>query len=94
MVWDADIENRLLDTVEEREGGMIGESSIVTHKLPYVKWIVSDNLLSHTGNPKLTLCDNLNGWDGEAIEREIKEGGDIYIPVADSCWCIAEITIL
>ena len=30
------------------------------------------------------LCDNLG--DG----REVQGGGDICIPVADSCWCMAE----
>ena len=34
---DADIKDRLLDTVREGEGGMIWESSIETHALPYVK---------------------------------------------------------
>ena len=31
------------------------------------------------------LCDNLEGWDGEGGEREVQEGGDIGIPMADSC---------
>ena len=31
------------------------------------------------------LCDNLEGWDGEGDGREVQEGGDICIPVADSC---------
>ena len=22
--------------------------------------------------------------------REVHEGGDIYVPMADSCWCVAE----
>ena len=30
---------------------------------------------------KQGLCINLEGWD----EREIKKGGDIRIPMADSC---------
>ena len=31
------------------------------------------------------LCDNLEGWDGVGDGREAQEGGDIRIPVADSC---------
>ena len=31
------------------------------------------------------LCINLEGWDGEGNGREVQEGGDIYIPMADSC---------
>ena len=34
---DTDINNRLLDTVGEGEGGMIWENSIETCTLPYVK---------------------------------------------------------
>ena len=31
------------------------------------------------------LCDSLEGWDGVGDGREVQEGGDIYILVADSC---------
>ena len=31
------------------------------------------------------LWINLEGWDGEEDEREFQKGGDIYIPMADSC---------
>ena len=34
---------------------------------------------------KQGLCINLEGWDGEGNGREIQEGGDIYIHMADSC---------
>ena len=34
---------------------------------------------------KQGLCINLEGWDGEGVEREFQEGGDICIPMADSC---------
>ena len=36
------------------------------------------------------LCDNLEGWDGEGGGRELHQGGDICVPVADSCGCMAE----
>ena len=39
---------------------------------------------------KQGLCINLEGWDGEEDGREVQEGGDIYIPMADSCWSLAE----
>ena len=29
------------------------------------------------------LCDNLEGWDGVGDGREVQEGGDVGIPVAD-----------
>ena len=31
------------------------------------------------------LCDNLEGWDGVGCGKEVQEGGDVCIPVADSC---------
>ena len=34
---------------------------------------------------KQELCINLEGWDGEGDGREVQEGGDIHIPMADSC---------
>ena len=30
-------------------------------------------------------CDNLEGWDGVGGGREVQEGGDICIPMTDSC---------
>ena len=34
---------------------------------------------------KQGLCINLEGWDGEGDGREVYKGGDICIPMADSC---------
>ena len=31
------------------------------------------------------LCIGLEGWDGVGDGREVQKGGDIYIPMADSC---------
>ena len=39
---------------------------------------------------KQGLCNNLEGWDGEGDGREVQEGGDICIPMADSCWYLTE----
>ena len=39
---------------------------------------------------KQGLCFNLEGLDGEEIEREFQNGGDICIPMADSCWGLIE----
>ena len=36
------------------------------------------------------LCDNREGWRGEGDGREVQEGGDMGVPMADSCWCMAE----
>ena len=34
---------------------------------------------------KQGLCINLERWDGEGDRREVQKGGEIYIPMADSC---------
>ena len=35
----------------------------------------------------ISICkiDSLEGWDGEGEEREVQKGGDMCIPMADSC---------
>ena len=39
---------------------------------------------------KQGLCINLGKWDGEGDGREFQKGGDILIPMADSCWGLTE----
>ena len=34
---------------------------------------------------KQAPCINLEGWDGEGGGREVQKGGDICIPMTDSC---------
>ena len=34
---------------------------------------------------KKGLCINLEGWVGEGDGREVQKGGDVCIPIADSC---------
>jgi len=34
---------------------------------------------------KQGLCINLEGWDGEGDRKDVQEGGDICISMADSC---------
>ena len=36
------------------------------------------------------LYVNLKGWNAEGDGREVQKGGDICIPMADSCWCLTE----
>ena len=58
----------------------------VTRKLtsPYVKYIANGNFLC-LRELKQGLCINLEGWDGAGDRREVQEGGDTCIPMADSC---------
>ena len=39
---------------------------------------------------KQGLCNNLEGMYGEGDGKEVQEGGNICVPTADSCWCLAE----
>ena len=39
---------------------------------------------------KQGLCINLEGWNGEGDGREFQKGGDICIPMANSCWYLTE----
>ena len=39
----------------------------------------------NVGNPKLVLCDNLETWGGKGDAREVQEGRDICMLMADSC---------
>ena len=39
---------------------------------------------------KQGLCINVEEWGGEGDGREVQKGGDIGIPVADSCWSWTE----
>ena len=34
---------------------------------------------------KQGLCINLEEWDGDGEGREVQKGGDICIPMTDSC---------
>ena len=40
-----------------------------------------------SSNP--VLCDSLEGWNGV-----VQEGGEIYIHMTDSCWCMTETNTL
>ena len=48
---DDDVENRLMDTVEERESGVNGESSLDIFTIPCVKYIAGEKSLNKTGSP-------------------------------------------
>ena len=52
------------------------------HKQNY---IVSGNVLYDMGSANPALRDNLEGWDGVGGRREVQEGGDICVPMADPC---------
>ena len=57
--------------------------------LPYVKEIANWNLLCGSGNLNGALYQPRGvGWGGKW--REVQKGGDICIPMADSCGGLTE----
>ena len=62
------------------EGKMYGKSNITICKIDsqgeFAVWL---------RKLKQKLCINLEGWNGKGDGREFQKGGDIYIPMADSC---------
>ena len=61
---DTDAKNRLLDSVGEGEGGMIGKNSIETCILSYVKQIASPGSMHETGCSGLVHWDDPGRWGG------------------------------
>ena len=74
---DTDV-NRLLDSVGEGEGGMIGENSIEICILPYAEQIVSPGSMHETGGSGLVHWDDPEGWNGEGGWMSIQDGGHMY----------------
>ena len=66
------------------DGEMYGESNMRTYITTY-KIDSQRKFAPCLGELKQGLCINLEGWDGEGDGREIQEGGDICIHMADSC---------
>ena len=86
-----DLESRPKDTVggEEGEGKLYGESNMETYNTickidsqwEFAVWL---------RKLRQGLCDNWERWDGEGDEVEVWEGGDMGVPMADSCWGTTE----
>ena len=53
--------------------------------LPYVKIDSQMEFFVWLRKLKQGLCINLEGRDGEGDGREFQKGGDICIPMSDSC---------
>ena len=73
-----DIQNSLLDSVGEGEGGMIWENGIETCILPYMKQIASPGLMHDTECSGLVHWDDPEGWDREGGGRGVQDGEHVY----------------
>ena len=75
---DTDIQNSLLDSVGEGEGGMVWENGIETCILPYVKWIASPGSMHETGCSGVMRWDDPEGSDGVGGGRGVQNGEHMY----------------
>ena len=90
---DTDVQNRLLYSVEEGEGGMFRENSIETSILSSVKQITSPGWMHET---------SAWGWcigktQRDQVEREVGGGigmGNTCKSMTDSCQCMAKTTTI
>ena len=75
---DTDVEDSLLDTVGEDEGGMIWENGIETCIISYVKRITNPGSMHETGCLGLVHWDDPEGRDGEGDGSSIQDGEHRY----------------
>ena len=91
---DTDVQNRLLDSVGEGEGGMFRENSIETCILSRMNQITSPGEMHETS--ARAWCTEKT--QREQVEREVGGGigmGNTCKTMADSCQCMTKpITIL
>ena len=90
---DTDVQNRLLDSVGEDEGGMFQENSIETSILSRVKQITSPGWMHETS--ARAWCTGKTQRNG--MEREVGGGigmGNTCKSMADSCQCMAKTTTI
>ena len=75
---DTDVQNSLLDSVGEGEGGMIWENGIETCIVSYVKRIASPGSMHDTGCLGLVHWDDPEGWYGEGVGKGVQDGEHVY----------------
>ena len=82
---DTDVENSVLDSVGEGEGGMIWENGIETCILSCKNRIASLCLMQDTACLGLVHGDNPEGCCGEGDRSGIWDGGNTCTPMTESC---------
>ena len=90
---DTDVQNRLLDSVGEGEGGMFRENSIETCILSRAKQITSPGWMHETS--ARAWCTGKT--QRNQVEREVGEGigvGNTCKSMADSCQCMTKTTTI
>ena len=90
---DTDVQNRLLDSVGEGEGGMFRGNSIETSVLSRVKQITSPGGMHKTSAQAWCTGKTQRNW----VERDVGGGigmGSTCTSMADSCQCMAKTTTI
>ena len=90
---DTDVQNRLLDSVGEGEGGMFQENSIETCILSRVEQITSPGWMHETG-ARVWFTGKTQR---NRVEREVGGGigmGNTCKSMADSCQCMTKTTTI
>ena len=90
---DTDVQNRLLDSVGEGEGGMFQENSIETYILSRVKQITSPCWMHETSAQTWYTGKTQR----DRVEREVGGGigmGNTCKSMADSCQCMTKTTTI
>ena len=90
---DTDVQNRLLDSVGEGEGGMFRENSIKTYILSRVKQITSPGGMHETSDR--AWCTGKT--QRNRVEWEVGGGIGMGNPcnfMADSCQCMTKTTTI
>ena len=75
---DTDVQNSLLDSVGEGEGGMIWENGIETYIISYKKRIASPGSMHDTGCLGLVHWDGPEGWYGEGGGSGVQDWEHMY----------------
>ena len=75
---DADVQNGLLGSEGEGEGGMIWENGTETCIISYVKQIASPGSMYETGCSGLVCWDDPEGWYEEGGGRGVQDGEHVY----------------
>ena len=75
---DTDVQNSLLDSVGEGEGGMIWENGIETCIISYMKRVASPGSMHDTGCLEPVHWDDPEGWYGQGEGRGVQDGEHVY----------------
>ena len=90
---DTDVQNRLLDSVGEGEGGMFRENSMETCILSRVKQITSPGWMHETSARTWCTGKTQRDWMGRKVGGGIGMGTTCK-SMTDSCQCMAKITTI